>query len=289
MNQATKVEMIDPMITKLAIQYASGKAAVARACQTGKAGEALDIDRHDMHMAQTMAEIAARLDVYAKTIELMQIHTLRVTHAFPQLTATFNEFERILNRAQAINFDQADLDDYLRSQPPKTDAIMTEIKAALPPIYPPMLWRITGDTVANVRRETGAPSVECRTALAMHQGRVRDAIQGIQSQRPHYYGTPEVMEEARRRIEFAPRQYQDEDPTPRTPEAVAKIICKPATLSQQQRRDAGITHAPLSPSSMGNVYAAVVLTTSTPPASDPAPFAGGGGESDGGGASGNWD
>lgn len=288
MNQATKVEMIDPMITKLAIQYASGKAAVARACQTGKAAEALDIDRHDMHMAQTMAEIAARLDVYAKTIELMQIHTLRVTHAFPQLAATFNEFERILSRAHAINFDQADLDDYLRSQPPKTDAIMAEIKAGLPPIYPPMLWRITADTVARVRRETDAPTTECKYALALNQGRVREAIGAIKAQRPHYYGKPEVVEEARRRLEFAPRQYQDEDPMPRTPEAVVKIICKPATLSQQQRRDAGITHAPLSPSSMGNVYAAVVLATSSLPASDPAPFAGGGGESDGGGASGDW-
>lgn len=289
MNQATKVEMIDPMITKLALQYSRSKEAVARACQTGKPGEAQAIDAHDMNMANTMAEIAARLDVYAKTLELMQIHTLRVRHAFPQLASTFAEFERILNRAQAVNFDQANLDDYLRSQPPQTDTILAEIKAAQPPIYPPMLWRITGDTVANVRRETGAPSVECRTALAMHQGRVRDAIQGIQSQRPHYYGTPEVMEEARRRIEFAARQYQDEiehvdvRSGSRIPDLVLNTHTGKTTLPPQQRRDAGIDPGPSVMSA-----AALIFAASTPPVSDPAPFEGGGGQSDGGGASGDW-
>lgn len=283
MEKMTRVLQVDPMLTKLAIQVTSLKETVAHACATQKPDDAKEIDVKDMQMAMTMAEISARLDVYAKTLELFQVHILRVKNAFPSLGSTFTEFERIIATAQAVNADAADLEAFMASEPSAFDPILERLRLVETETVEPMRFPINAASVATVRHETDEHTMSCKTALIYARGHIATAVGLIKQQRPGYYSIPEVVREAARIKDLAA-------PAPTVlPEAQDDAAHLAAVKRESMAK--GATHAPFKPTDLGAAYsaAALILATSTPPpASDPAPFQGGGGQSDGGGASGDW-
>jgi len=299
MNKVERVQQLDPMVSMLAGQVVSVKEAVQIACTTHAAEDAERIDIKDMQMAETMAKIATRLDIYAVTLDQLQE---RMGQLKDQLPHFFAECQRIILLAVDLNNDGAALESFMTHHPNATTIrqLSDVMLDAAPPPVAPMLYAVTAASVRKVRDETGETGVACKCALYHTRGHINDAIHRIKGQRYGYYSTQEAMREAMRIQALAapaPALPPAEGETVKIesragmqstiPEAALKIRMESSpALSQQQRRDAGIDTAPSSP--VGVFNSPFIVPAEPAPAPSSNSFEGGGGSFDGGGASGDY-